>query len=123
MKTGEAIYARTHAEFLNEAFGTNYKAWMKCTWKCGDGWVVWMVRFDENNDKWTNTFLPDSRIKETNFNAPSEYIKKIDKKKIVFQIVGNGSSRRYIFKGKYVYDEANSDPYTSRFYNKVSDEL
>ena len=55
MKTGEFIYAKTHAEFLNEAFGTNYKAWMKSSWKYDKEWVVWMVRFNRVVDGWTNT--------------------------------------------------------------------
>lgn len=66
MKTGEPIYARTHAEFLNQAFGTNYKAYMKCVWKYDENWIVWMVRFNTENAGWTNTFISDSRIKEEN---------------------------------------------------------
>ena len=49
MKSGDVIYARTHAEFLNEAFGTNYKAYMKCVWKYDEEWIVWMVRFNTEN--------------------------------------------------------------------------
>lgn len=40
MKNGEFIYANSHAEFLNKAFGTNYKGWMKCVWKYDEEWVV-----------------------------------------------------------------------------------
>lgn len=27
------IYAKTHADFLNQAFGTNYKGYMKSRWE------------------------------------------------------------------------------------------
>lgn len=123
MKKGEYITARTHAEFLNEAFGTNYKAWMKCTWQYGE-WTVWMVRFNKDDGGWKNTFIPANRIKEENLqNTNIDYLKKIDKKKIVFEIIGDGTQRKYVFKGKYVYDEKESEPLKVRYYNMVSDEL
>ena len=121
MKTGEPIYARTHAEFLNKAFGTNYKAWMKCVWKYDGEWVVWMVRFNKTDGGYTNTFLTDSRIKEEDIVRQDRPVK--DKKKIVIEIDDSGFFRKYIFRGKFVYDEKNSDPYNCRYYDKVSDEL
>lgn len=125
MKKGTVIYASTHAEFLNEAFGTNYKAWMKCVWKYDDEWVVWMVRFNKEDGGWTNTFVSDLRIKEENLKhinlwdgKPIEYV---DKKKIVIQIEDLGYTRKYTCMGRYIYDEKNSDPETIRYYNKYSD--
>lgn len=125
MKTGELIYARTHAEFLNQAFGTNYKAWMKCVWKYDENWIVWMVRFDKEDGGWTNTFISDSRIKEENLKHVRVWdgkpIKDVDKKKIVIQIEDLGYTRKYTCMGRYIYDEKNSDPYTVRYYDKYSD--
>ena len=46
MKLNEITYARTHADFLNKKFGTNYKAWMKSVYYLNDEYEVWMVRFD-----------------------------------------------------------------------------
>ena len=43
MKIGEYIYARTHADFLNELLGTNYKAWMKSCRSLPDGKQIWMI--------------------------------------------------------------------------------
>ena len=124
MKNGVAIEARTHAEFLNEAFGTNYKAWMKCVWKYNEEWIVWMVRFNKKDGGWTNTFLSNSRIKEENIGGYKIYEGKplscLYKKRIVIEIVDLGYTRKYICRGRFIYDEKNSDPYTVRYYNKYS---
>lgn len=126
MKNGEVIYADTHAEFLHKAFGTDYKGWPKCTWRYDKDWVVWMVRFNKTDGGWTNTFVSDSRIKEENLNRIDSWDGKpiersIDKKKIVIQIENLGHTRRYTCRGRYIYDEKNSDPYTARYYDKYSD--
>ena len=125
MKTGEPIYARTHAEFLNQAFGTNYKAWMKCVWKYDENWIVWMVRFDKKDGGWTNTFISDSRIKEENLKNVRVWDDKplscLYKKRIVIEIVDLGYTRKYIYRGRFIYDEKNSDPYKVRYYDKYSD--
>lgn len=132
MKIGdEGIYARTHAEFLNTAFGTNYKAWMRTVWNYG-GILVWMVRFDGVvRDGWRNKFLSDDCIIEENLNKNktmfggkpiSESIEK-EKKRAVFEITGNGAYRRYTFRGLFVYDNERSNDNSIHYYNKVSDEL
>ena len=127
MKTGEFIYARTHAEFLNEAFGKNYKAWMRCVWKYDEEWIVWMVRFNEKDGGWTNTFIENDRIKEENIGKHITWggkpLTDLHKKRIVIEIIDLGHTRKYIFRGKYVYDEKNSDPYAIRYYDKVADEF
>ena len=128
MKNGEFIYARTHADFLNKAFGTDYKAWMKCVWKYSDDLVVWMVRFNRDDNGWRNSYVSSNRIKEENLNKVGAWDgKPIDegmhKRRIVIEIDDMGSTRRYIFRGIYRYDEVNSDPYTIRYHDKVSDEF
>lgn len=30
-------------------------------------------------------------------------------------------TRKYIYRGRYIYDEQNSDPYKVRYYDKYSD--
>lgn len=125
MKAGDVVEARTHAEFLNEAFGTNYKAYMKCVFKYDEEWIVWMVRFNKENGGWRNTFLSNSRIMEENLDKVGVWagkpIENIDKKRIVFEIVDLGYTRKYICRGRFVYDKKNSDPYTVRYYEKYSD--
>lgn len=75
MKTNELIYANTHAEFLNKAFGTTYKGWMKAYWIYNE-YMVWMIRFDGNvRDGWKNIIISDKEIEEEN----SEYNEKIVK--------------------------------------------
>ena len=126
MKSGEFIYAKTHAEFLNKAFGTNYKSWMRSAWTYDDEWVVWMVQFNKTKNGWRNIFVSDSCIKQENLNAVKEFDGKpieesTTKKRIVFEVDETGFSRKYIFKGKFVYDEERSDPFTSQYLNKISD--
>ena len=125
MKNGEVVEAKTHAEFLNKAFGTNYKAYMKCVWNYDEDWIVWMVRFNIDGVSWKNTFISDSRIKEENTNLIQiSYIKPLSrlyKKRIVFEIVDLGYTRKYIYRGRFIYDEKNSDPYKVRYYDKYSD--
>lgn len=125
MKAGDVVEARTHAEFLNQAFGTNYKAWMKCVWKYDENWIVWMVRFDKKDGGWSNTFLSNLRIKEENRGGNICYDGKplscLYKKRIVFEIVDLGYTRKYIYRGRFIYDEKNSDPYKVRYYDKYSD--
>lgn len=135
MKKGESITARTHAEFLNEAFGTNYKGWMKSSWKYCDGWVVWMARFNKITDNWGNTFVPGGNdpyavIKQENLDRSRTTFEGIpinlsnSKRRIVFEIVEEeGKTREYVFRGKFVYDETKSDAATVQYLNKVSDEF
>lgn len=127
MTNGEVIYAKTHADFLNQAFGTNYKGWMKCVWQYDSEWIVWMVRFNNEDRGWKNTFLSDFCIKEENINNikiwDGKPIEDIHKKRIVVEIVDLDYTRKYIFRGKYVYDEEKSNPRTIRYHNKVSDEI
>ncbi len=122
MKNGDFVYARTHAEFLNEAFGTNYKAWMKCVWPYNNN-VVWMVRFNKTDGGWRNTFISPNRIKEENLTWKGESVKKIDKIKIVMEIDDSSYMRKYIFRGIYKYDEKNSNPFEVRYYDKIADEI
>lgn len=61
MKTNDFFYADTHAEFLNNVFGTNYKQWMKSVWEYDIDTIVWMVRFDkETRDGWRNSFINEN---------------------------------------------------------------
>ena len=123
MKKGDVTYARTHAEFLNKKFGTDYKGWMRSTWQYGE-WTVLMVRFNKEDGGWKNIFLSDNRFKEENlWNTDETYLRKVDKKKALFEIQEDGGQRKYIFRGKYVYDEKESNPLEVRYYDIVSDEL
>ena len=98
---------------------------MKCVWKYNEEWIVWMVRFNKKDGGWTNTFLSNSRIKEENIGGYKIYEGKplscLYKKRIVIEIVDLGYTRKYICRGRFIYDEKNSDPYTVRYYNKYSD--
>lgn len=130
MKIGEVIYAKTHAEFLNKAFGTNYKAWMKCVWNYSDDLIVWMVRFNNKINGWRNSFISESRIKEENLDnvttwdgLPVEYSIEIHKNRLVIEVIDLGNTRKYIYRGRFIYDSINSNPRTVRYHDKISDEF
>ena len=130
MKSGEFIYAKTHAEFLNKSFGTNYKSWMKCVWNYSDDLIVWMVRFDKNINGWRNTFVSDSRIKEENLDNVAiwdgktvETAMEIHKNRLVIEIIDLSHIRKYVFRGRFIYDRENSNPRTVRFYDKIDDQF
>ena len=79
MKAGDAICARTHAEFLNEAFGTNYKAWMKSRWNYSKQLKVWMIILDGKVRRgWKNTTNKDLVFEEfvgsDNELLPEDYV-------------------------------------------------
>ena len=105
MKNGAIIYAKTHAEFLNQAFGTNYKAWMKCVWNYDEEWIVWMVRFNEKEGGWTNTFVSDTRIREENLNRigiwDGKPVKNVAKKRIVIEITSEVQGAGYFWWSYY----------------------
>ena len=130
MKIGDFICAATHANFLNQAFGTNYKGWMKSAWKYNDDNIVWMVHFDKTNrGGWKNSFVSDNRIKEENVYGQRLWDGKpasailLPYNRITFEIVDGNGSRKYVFKGVFKYDEENSNPLLNRYYDKVSDEF
>ena len=55
----------TNAEFLNENFGTDYKAWMKCSWKYNDKILVWMVNLDKSiSAGWQNSIIDENTVHE-----------------------------------------------------------
>lgn len=128
MKAGQIVYARTHAEFLNLTFGTNYKQWMKSVWNYDDNTIVWMVRFNCAKDGWRNSFVSSTVIKEENLEHALEWngrsiADRLDAKRIVIEINEEEMRRKYIFRGVYTYDEEKSNPYADRYYNKMSNEF
>ena len=128
MEAGNSITARTHAEFLNTVMGTNYDAWMRCTYPISDDFVMWFIRLDgrESSMGWTNTLVSQDKIVETYTGDPNKRIdthKTTDypKKRAVFNIVNSGGRRKYIFKGvfKFSFKESNND---KRIWYKVSEQ-
>ena len=130
MQTNEITYAKTHAEFLNKKFGTNYKAWMKCCYKINTEYEVWMVRFNgQKRDSWKNFYLGDI-IKEENCDITRKtwegtpLPQTLYHKKLVFEVIENDkSTRKYVFKGVYKYQIDVSNPYKTRIYKKISNKF
>lgn len=129
MKLNETIYAKTNAEFLNTIFGTHYKAWMKSAWTYSLDTIVWMVRIDgKERTGWKNTFSGKDKIIQENCrhvwdwnNNPVDIHNRY--KRLVFEIVGDGASRKYIFRGVFKCNEKKTDPLNFFYYDKIADEF
>ena len=130
MKTNDFFYADTHAEFLNNVFGTNYKQWMKSVWEYDIDTIVWMVRFDkETRDGWRNSFINENELLEENLiltrkkydGAPLRELLSL--RRIVIAIDESGYRRRYIFKGVFVLNEERENTNSKHYFVKISDEI
>ena len=130
MKTNDFFYADTHAEFLNNVFGTNYKQWMKSVWEYDIDTIVWMVRFDkETRDGWRNSFINENELLEENLiltrtkydGAPLRELLSL--RRIVIAIDESGYRRKYIFKGVFVLNEERENTNLKHYFVKISDEI
>jgi len=128
MKLNETFYAKTHAEFLNETFGTNYKACRKCVYPLNDDYEVWMIRFDGKiRDGWKNHYQGDI-IKDVNCEnkpywdgMPVSHYSRFMRKKLVFEIIEmRKNEKMYVFRGVYEYQIKESDPLRIRIYKRIS---
>lgn len=129
MQAGNIIYAKTHADFLNQLLNKNLKSYMRCTYDLNSNCAIWLIRLSARESKlgWTNTLTnsgntinefytgkPEDRIEHHKYLNPNI-------KRVVFDILDTAKGmRRYVFKGVFEYDR-NSDN-TNRVWNKISDE-
>ena len=116
MKIGEYIYAKTHAEFLNELLGTDYKAWMKSSIMLSDEKRLWMIDLGSfvTPSGWQNVLIGNNKISEKHiakdfaFENHNTYWGAKEARKewgpdtrVVFDIVKTSCSRKYIFRGVF----------------------
>lgn len=112
----------TNAEFLNENFGTNYKAWMKCLWSYSFDLKVWLLAFDgEIRYGWKNIILGDKVFEcyvgsdevklPTHKDFNENYRLVVDK------------AQNYKILGVYKYDKEKSDKNIQRIWIKVANSL
>lgn len=116
MKIGEYVYARTHAELLNELLGTDYKAWMKSSIKLPDGKLLWMIELGNfvSPSGWINRLIGSNKIsekhigKDFSFEGHNTYKGAIHDKmawspadRVVFDMMKIGSTRKYVFRGVF----------------------
>ena len=116
MKIGEVVYARTHADLLNELLGTNYKAWMKSGIRLPDGRWLWMVELGNfvSTAGWINRLVGMGKISEKHigrdyvFEGHSTYKYALltgdkfdDSDRVIFDMDKSGSMRKYIFRGVF----------------------
>lgn len=116
MKIGEVVYARTHAELLNELLGTNYKAWMKSGIRLPDGRWLWMIELGNfvSTSGWINMLVGMNKIsekhigKDFSFEGHNTYKGAIidrqswgPTERVVFDMDKSGSLRKYVFRGVF----------------------
>ena len=106
----EVVYARTNAEFLNQRFGTNYRAWMKSRWEYDADTWVWMVRFDgKERAGWINYIINANEVCEEYIGAGEPtYMSDGKKSRIVVSVEESRGARRYRILGKFKLDEEKS---------------
>ena len=113
-KIGDTIYARTHADFLNQLLSTNYKSYMKSSLHLSDGKLLWMIELGSfvSPSGWINR-LESNLIRESHVGPRFEYGHNTYKRalemrqyfdssdRVIFDIVKTGQGRKYIFRGVF----------------------
>lgn len=113
----------TNAEFLNENFGTDYKAWMKCSWKYNDKILVWMVNLDKSiSAGWQNSIIDENTVHEIYVGALEHQIEGHRTVDEPYRLVVD-KSQGYKILGVYKYDVLNSKERTCRIWKKVADSI
>ena len=104
------VIASTHAEFLNELLGKQYKQYMKCTYNFDKNNLIWMIRLNEeiSSTGWRNTLLYADYIVESYEGAKALRLDShiglpVNQRRYVFDILeGDGEEapiRVYEFRG------------------------
>lgn len=126
LKAGDVFRADTNAEFLNEVFGTNYKAWMKGTWRYSKSAFAWFVRIDgKSRNEFVNTWLNQDTILQRYIGTEDLWDGeplKLDAEndyRLVFEIIDK-PNRKYVFQGVFLMDRNDSTP-KQMIFKKVSD--
>lgn len=120
-------YAKTHADFLNQAFGTNYVSWEGGRWKLDFQTWVWMVRMDGKIRRgWRNIIINQDEIHELYVwnHIPPTYNNVPEMPyRIAVQIVDLPQEKReYRILGKYKFDVEQSTN-SRHVLIKISDDI
>ena len=130
MKTGEIVYARTHAELLNELLGTSYSGWMKSSIMLPEGERLWMIQLGDfvASSGWRNQLVSEDRIVEEQIselqfknNGTVVETGKYDEDRVVFDFDKKAKNRKYIFRGVFRINRALSSN-TKNVWDKITDE-
>ena len=124
------VHAKTHAEFLNTVFGTDYKQWMKTVWPyhSNTDFTVWMVRFYGEKGGWKNRVLENGNVIREEYFAndlhalPLLARNVMGRRRIVVSIEDRFLSRTYTVLGVYDLVEAESTN-LNRIYRRLPDKI
>lgn len=126
LKLWQVCKAKTHFEFLNKTFGTDFIFYRKNYWWYNQKIMVWFPRIDGKiKDNFKNTFLDKSTILQTYcgetelFDGRPLTLDPSGTFRLIFEVVDN-PNRKYIFQGVYVLDRDISTP-KEMVFKKVSD--
>lgn len=119
--------AKTHAQFLNEKYATNYMQWYKSTWTRNDGVIVWMVAINGKTNKYSfrNTLTDGGQtIIEEYFGTDIKTIKRfcdtVYGKRQVVNV--DKSTHCYTVLGIFEYDKNASDINKQHIWRKIDEE-
>ncbi len=109
---GQTFHVRTNAELLNELFGTNHKAFMKCHMFLTQDHKYDLVMLPEGKiiNGWINTFEKSTAIWHEDFvGSPNEKLHEHEglpsPYRAFFKKCGDGEQRSYVFYGIYELSE------------------
>jgi hypothetical protein len=105
------VFAKTHAEFLNQAFGTNYRGFMKTRFPYDEDTWVWMVSIDGKvRNGWKNVKVSENEIwEEYVLSGDPTYSKNQERTyRIAVDVTQAKNGRKYCILGKYEFDFENS---------------
>ena len=123
LRTGDGFWVNTNAEFLNQVFGTNYKAWMKSGWTYPPDTIVWMVWLDDKvRNGWLNTIVDASTVREDYVGKPEERLPSHYGITHKYRIIVKKQKGCYTILGKYICDEGLTNNKT-HVWRKISDEI
>lgn len=122
----EKYYAKTHADFLNQKYGTNFVGYMHCTYTLSNKDVIWMVEINGriNKEKFCNTICDNgATIKEEYFGdnplTLSRFVKTASGIRIAVNVHKETETREYEILGRYAYDIEASNITKCHYWRKI----
>jgi len=135
IKAGSVFDAKTHAELLNIVLGKNYRGYMQSSIKLPDGKLLWMIELGKfiSSAGWINQLFSNNLIKETHVGTKFEFGHNTyknaistgkffdDSDRVVFDVIKNGSNRKYVFRGVFRLNKIDSST-NENIWNLILDE-
>lgn len=123
----DTYYARTRADFLNQAFHTHFEQHRQAVWANPNGVDVWMVRMDgQVRDGWKNNLYENKIIEQFVGVNPPSIDSGISITRIPVNIIDSQADATisiYKILGTYELSIKESKLATYRVWRKISDKF